>query len=130
MTPLPDEVKEILDKRAIVHVATIAKDGSPQVTPVWVDREGDVILFNTAAGRAKARNLERDPRVTLSFTDPDDPYRPVSIRGSVEITTEGADEHIDVLAKKYMDLDEYPWRNPEEIRLLVRIIPEAIRTGI
>jgi PPOX class probable F420-dependent enzyme len=125
------EVREILDKRTIVHVATLMPDGSPQVTPVWVSVEGDEIVINTAEGRVKPGNLRRDPRVALSATDPDDPYRPLIVRGRVrEITTEGADEHIDALSRKYLDQDPYPYRQPGDVRVKVHIVPERVTHGL
>ncbi len=103
------------------------EDGSPQVTPVWVDYEGDELVINTADGRLKANNLRRDPRVAVSMTDPEDTYDMVTIRGHAsEITEEGADEHIDALAKKYLDADSYPNRRPGEVRLKVKIEPEKV----
>ena len=105
---LSQQAKEILDKKAFAHLATLMPDGSPQVTPVWVDYEGDRVVINTAEGRTKPRNLRNDPRVALSATDPDNPYEAVIIRGRVvEMTNEGADEHIDAMAKKYLDQDKY-----------------------
>jgi PPOX class probable F420-dependent enzyme len=127
MTTLNEHVKELIDKKAFAHVATLMEDGSPQVTPVWVDYEGDELVINTAEGRLKANNLRRDPRVAVSMTDPDDTYDMVTIRGHVsEITEEGADEHIDELAKKYLDEDTYPERREGEVRLKVRIEPEKV----
>ena len=106
------------------------KDGSPQVTPVWVDREGDKVVINSAAGRVKDKNLKRDKRVALSIVDPANPYRMLSIRGEVvEITTEGAEEHIDALAKKYMGVDTYPGP-PEEERVILKIQVEAVSAMI
>ena len=103
------------------------KDGSPQVTPVWVDREGDKVVINSAAGRVKDKNLKRDKRVALSIVDPANPYRMLSIRGEVvEITTEGAEEHIDALAKKYMGVDKYPYRTPTEVRVRYIIQPISV----
>jgi PPOX class probable F420-dependent enzyme len=103
-------------------------DGSPQVTPVWVDYEGDDVVVNTAEGRAKPRNMRNDPRVALSATDPDYPYDAVIIRGQVVgMTREGADEHIDAMAKKYLGRDRYPFRQSGEQRLKVYIRPEVVR---
>ena len=120
LTPL---AKELIDGKNIAFLATIMPDGSPQVTPVWIDREGETILVNTAEGRVKHRNVARDPRVALAITDNQNPYRMVAIKGEVtEITTEGADEHIDKLAKKYLGLEKYPWRAGEK-RIILRIKP-------
>ena len=125
---LPDGAKGLLDAPNFAHVVTLMDDGMPQVTPVWIDREDDTVVFNTAKGRAKHRNLERDNRVALSVHDQDNPYHYVQVRGRVsEITTDGADAHIDAMAKKYLDADEYPFRKPEEERVIVRIDPEAVQ---
>ena len=127
---LTEKAKEMIDKKAFAHVATLMEDGSPQVTPVWVDYEGDELFINTAEGRLKASNLRRDPRLAVSMTNPDDTYDNVTIRGhAAEITEAGADEHIDALAKKYLDEDTYPFRQDGEVRLKVRIEPEKVSSG-
>jgi len=126
---LPEKWKDILSKKAFVHLATRMPDGSPQVTPVWVDIDGGRIVINSARGRVKDRNMRRDPRVGLSVTDPDDPYRALMIRGRVvKITEEGADDHIDKMAKKYLGQDKYPNRRPDEERVLYYIEPERVAT--
>jgi PPOX class probable F420-dependent enzyme len=108
-------------------LATLLPDGSPQLTPLWIDVDGDDLLINTAKGRAKARNIERDKRVAVSVVDPNDPYNTVVVRGSVvDITTEGADAHIDSLAKKYLGVDKYPMRQPGEVRIKARIRTDKI----
>jgi PPOX class probable F420-dependent enzyme len=127
-TRLTEQAKEILSKKAFAHLATLMPDGSPQVTPVWVDYEGDRIIINTAEGRAKPRNMRNDPRVALSATDPDNPYEALIVRGHVsEMTDEGADEHIDAMAKKYLDRDKYPFRQSGERRVKVYIEPEIVK---
>jgi PPOX class probable F420-dependent enzyme len=127
-TRLPDTAKDILSKQTFAHLATLMPDGSPQVTPVWVDYEGDQIVINTAEGRTKPRNLRNDPRVALSATDPDNPYEAVIVRGRVsEMTHEGADEHIDAMAKKYLGKDRYPFRQMGEQRVKVYIEPEVVK---
>jgi PPOX class probable F420-dependent enzyme len=127
---LPDKAKEILEKKALAHVATLNDDGSPQVTPVWIDTENGDVAINSAEGRLKPENLRRDQRVSISVTDPDDDYQPVLIRGRArEITREGADEHINALAKKYLDEDEYPFRQPGEQRVKIVIEPEKVSIG-
>jgi PPOX class probable F420-dependent enzyme len=119
--------RALFSKRAFAHLATLQRDGSPQVTPVWVDTEGPYVRINTARGRVKDRNLRRDRRVALSVQDPDDPYVYAQIRGRVvEETQEGADEHIDALAQKYLGRDRYPFRQPGERRVIYKILPEHV----
>lgn len=114
------------EKKAFCFLATLMPDGSPQVTPVWVDYDGAHILINTAQGRVKDQNMRRDPRVAVAIHDPDDPYRYLQVQGKVvEITEEGADEVIDRLAKKYLDLDAYPHRQPGEVRITYKIQPAS-----
>lgn len=127
MAELPQSHIDILRKKAFAHFATIMPDGTPQVSPVWVDEQDGKILINTAAGRVKDKNVQQNPAVALSITDPDNPYRMLAVRGRVvERTTEGADEHIDKLAKKYMGVDRYPLRQPGEVRVIYRIDPERV----
>jgi len=117
-------VKKLLTDANFAHLATLAKDGSPQVSTVWTDLDGDRILVNTAEGRAKPRNVRRDPRVAISICDPSG-YPSAVIRGRVtEVTNEGADAHIDKMAKKYLGQDKYPFRQPGEARLIIVIEPE------
>lgn len=124
---LPDDIKAILDKKAFAFLATNGKSGMPQVTPVWVEPDNGHVVFNTSEGRVKHQNMLRDPRVGISLVDPDNPYHMVSIQGRVvEITAEGADEHIDALAKKYLGVDEYPNRRDDEVRVIVRVEPESV----
>ena len=119
--------RAIFDKQVFAHVATLGADGSPHVTPVWVLLEGDEIVINTALGRAKARDLAAEPRVAISMTDPDNPYTVIAVRGTVvTFTTDGADEVIDQMAKKYMGVDSYPLRKEGEVRVTVRIRPDRI----
>jgi PPOX class probable F420-dependent enzyme len=120
--------EELLTGKNFAHVATLRADGSPQVTPTWVDVQDGRPVLNTAEGRAWPRNLERDPRITLEVQSMENPYEYVEIRGRVaERTHEGADEHIDQLAKKYLGVDEYPMRQPGEQRLVIRVEPEQVR---
>ena len=104
----PKAIK-LIEEKNFAHFASIMPDGSPHVTPVWVDREGDTILVNTAEGRVKQRNVTRDPRVAISIADQNNPYEKVVIYGLVkEQTVKGADDRIDKLAKKYFGKDTYP----------------------
>ena len=122
---IPEKYRDLFIKRAFASLGTVMPDGRPQVTPVWVDLEGDQVLINSAKGRQKDRNLRRDPRVALAIIDPDNPYRYLEIRGRVsEITEDGADAHIDKMAKKYLGVDKYPYRQPGETRVLYKIQPE------
>lgn len=126
MTTLDDKARKFLEQPYVGTVTTLRQDGSPHSTIVWVDVDDDGLSFNTAAGRAKPRNLERDPRISLLVVDPEDTYKWVSISGTAELTTDGAEGQIDRLAKKYLGQDEYPWRKPEEQRIKVRINPEHV----
>ena len=122
---IPDKYRDLFNKRAFASLGTLMPDGRPQVTPVWVDLDGDYVIFNSAKGRQKDRNVRRDPRVALAIIDPDNPYRYLEIRGRVvEITEEGADANIDKLAKKYLGVDKYPYRQPGETRVIYKIQPE------
>ncbi|HLM84728.1 MAG TPA: PPOX class F420-dependent oxidoreductase [Solirubrobacteraceae bacterium] len=118
--------EELLKAKNFCHVATLREDGSVQVAPVWVDVQDGLPVLNSAEGRAWPRNLERDPRVTLTVQNLENPYEYLEIRGRVaERTHEGADEHIDSLAKKYLGKDEYPFRQPGEQRVIIRVEPEV-----
>jgi len=129
MAGFPDSHKDLLQKKAFAALATVGADGAPQVTPVWFDHDGTHIRFNTARGRVKDKNLRRQPAVALSIQDPDNPYRYVQVRGRVAgVTEEGADAHIDALAKKYLGQDRYPYRQPGEVRVIFRIAPERVQT--
>ncbi len=119
--------RELLEQPNFCHVGSLREDGSPHVVPVWVDTDGTYALLNTAEGRVWANNAERDPRLALTVANRENPYEYVTIRGRVEeITREGADEHIDKLAKKYLGLDEYPLRQPGEQRVIVRVAAERV----
>lgn len=126
---IPDKYRDLFSKRAFASLSTLMPDGSPQVTPVWVDLEGDLVVVNTTKGRQKDKNMRRDPRVALAIIDPENPYRYLEIRGRVaEITEEGADAHIDKMAKKYLGADKYPYRQPSEHRVMFKIRPEHTST--
>ncbi|HKM71357.1 MAG TPA: PPOX class F420-dependent oxidoreductase [Stellaceae bacterium] len=125
MAAIPDKYLDLLQqKKAFANLATLMPDGSPQVTPVWFDYTGGVIRVNTAKGRVKARNLKIGSPVALSIMDPDEPYRYLQIRGRVRrALEEGADAHIDSLAKKYLGKDKYPFRQLGEVRISYEIEP-------
>jgi PPOX class probable F420-dependent enzyme len=119
--------EELLKAKNFCHVATLRSDGSVHGVPVWVDVQDGLPVLNTAEGRVWPRNLERDPRVTLTVQNLENPYEYVEVRGRVsERTHDGADAHIDAMAKKYMDADEYPLRQPGEQRVIIRIEPEKV----
>ncbi len=125
MVSLTDQAKKVIDGKNFANVATLMRDGSPQVTPVWIDRDGELVLFNTAEGRVKHWNLRRDPHVALSIYDQNNPYEHVTIRGRVvEMTNTGADEHIDRLSLKYTGR-KFTHR-PGEKRVIIKIKPERI----
>lgn len=124
---LSDGVKKLFDGANFAHLSTLMPDGSPQTTVVWVDMDGDRIRVNTAEGRVKPRNVRRDPRVAISIVDQSDPYSWAGVRGRVvNITADGADEHIDSLAKKYLGQEKYPLRREGEVRLILVIEPEHV----
>jgi PPOX class probable F420-dependent enzyme len=125
---IPDKYKDLLSgKKAFASLATLMPDGTPQVTPVWFDYDGKNLIVNTARGRQKDLNVRRDPRVALTIIDPENPYRYVEVRGRVtDITQEGATEHIDKMAKKYLDKDKYPFAKPGEVRVLYKVRPEKV----
>ena len=131
MATIPASHADLLkEKKAFANLATLNADGSPQVTPVWVDFDGTHVLVNTAKGRVKAKNLEREKRVALSIADPENPYRYLGIQGRVtEMTESGGDAHIDKMAKKYMGKDTYPFRAPGEVRVIVKISPDKVHTN-
>jgi PPOX class probable F420-dependent enzyme len=122
---IPEKYSDLLKQPTFAHLTTLMPDGSPQVTPVWFDFDGNHVIVNSAKGRVKDRNMRRDPRVAICIMDPKNPYRYLEIRGKVgEITESGADAHIDKQAKRYLNLDKYPYRSPGEVRVLYKIVPE------
>jgi PPOX class probable F420-dependent enzyme len=124
---LPEKYADLFKKKAFANLSTLMQDGSPQVTPVWVDYDGRYVRFNSALGRVKDKNIRRDPRVSLAIQDPENPYRYVEIRGKVvEITQNGADDHINSLSQKYLGNPVYPYRQPGEVRVLYKIEPQKI----
>ncbi len=127
MTQIPESHRDILDKKSFAHVATVDADGEPQVTPVWVDYDGELVWINSAKGRKKDRNLRARPVVAISVQDPDDPYRYLGMQGEiVEITEEGGAAHIDKLSHKYNDKD-YPLP-AGQTRVIYKIRPTRVWT--
>jgi PPOX class probable F420-dependent enzyme len=130
MASIPEKYADLFKKKAFASLATVLPSGQPQVTPVWVDYDGHYVLVNSALGRKKDKNMRSNPNVSLAIMDPDNPYRYVEIRGRVaEITQDGADHHIDKMAKKYLDKDKYPFRQPGEQRVLYKIEPEHVSSN-
>ena len=124
---IDDSTIQLLTGKNFAFVSTLMKDGSPQITPTWIDFDGNTILINTAQGRTKQKNVSRDSRVAVSIVDQNNPYHMVTIRGKVtEQTSKGADEHIDKLAKRYLGVDKYPFRSPTEKRVIIKVAPENV----
>lgn len=124
---ITEPVAKLLEGRNFAFVATLMNDGWPQITPTWVDLENGKILVNTAVGRLKQKNISRDDRIAISVTDQNNPYHMVTVRGRVvEQTTEGADKHIDKLARKYLGVDKYPLHSLNEKRIILKIKPERV----
>ena len=130
MTAIPDKFLDLVTKKkAFAHLATLMPDGSPQVTPVWIDYVNGILRVNTAKGRTKARNMQTGSRVAVAIQDPENPYRYLQVRGRVKhMTEQGADAHIDALAKKYLGQDKYPYRRPGEVRQIYEIEPLHTQT--
>lgn len=127
MIPLPDSVRTVLRDRAYAHVVTRNRDGSPQVTMVWVDVDGDYIVFNTDERRLKARNLRRDPRIVLSIQNPQEPQQYILAYGTVaEITGEGAEAHMDALSPQYLEVSPYPYHRSDDERVLVKVAVDRL----
>ena len=127
---IPEKYSDLFEKQAFGNLGTLMQDGSPQVTPVWVDYDGKFVRFNSAKGRVKDKNVRRDPRVSISLQDPANPYRYLEIRGRVvEITEKGADDHINKLSQKYLGKPVYPYRKPGEVRVTYKIDPEKISSN-
>ncbi len=121
-------IRKFFEEKNFAFLSSLMKDGSPHVTPTWVDIEDDIILINTALGRIKQINISRDPRIALSIIDQDNQYEMVTVRGKVteQITGDVAEKHIDKLARKYINLDKYPRRSKNEQRVILKIKPEKI----
>jgi PPOX class probable F420-dependent enzyme len=127
---IPENFLDLLTtKKPLANIATIMPDGSPQVTPVWFDYTNGKIRINTARGRVKARNLKVGAKVAMAIVDPENPFRYIGIRGPVVLEDEkGADAHIDSLAKKYLNQDKYPFREPGQVRVTYVIEPASVHT--
>jgi PPOX class probable F420-dependent enzyme len=124
---LPDDLKAAIDGPTFAHLTTLDPDGSPQSTAMWITRQGDQIVFNTAQGRRKWRNLNHDPRVAISISSPDEPYRNWSIQGRVvEMRTSDGVAVIDRLAEKYLGEPKYPWLTPGMVRVTMIVDPTRI----
>lgn len=126
MATLTPEQAAFLTSANFAVLATTRSDGSAHASPVWIDYDGSAVVVNTVAGRAKWKHLVRDARATVVVSNPENPYEYVEISGPVELTGEGADEHINAMAKKYLGLDDYPYRVPGEQRVIARLTPERI----
>jgi PPOX class probable F420-dependent enzyme len=124
---IPENYADLFEKQAFGNLGTLMQDGSPQVTPVWVDYDGKYVRFNSAKGRVKDKNIRRDPRVAVTLQDPANPYRYLEVRGRVvEITENGADDHINKLSQKYLGKPVYPFRQPGEVRVIYKIEPQKV----
>ena len=128
MAAIPENFKDLFKKKTFAHVATLMSDGTPHVSPVWCEYDGNHILLNSAKDRVKDKNMRRNKKVALSIQDPENPYRYIGVRGEVvEVTENGADTHIDQLAKKYTG-DVYKKRQPGEVRVTYKIRPDRTFT--
>ena len=127
---IPERLKGLLDGPNFAHLTTLDPDGMPQASAMWIMRDGERIVFNTAEGRRKWRNLQGDPRVAISISDPDEPYVNFSIQGRViEMRTSDGVEVIDALARKYLDVEKYPWLKPEMVRVTIVVEPTRIASN-
>ena len=126
---LSEKARAIFSAKNFATVATLEPDVQPQLSPVWVKLDGDDVLFSTTVGRRKHVNIARDPKVTVCVFDQEDPYSYVEVRGTATMTEEGGRELIDEFAKKYRDLDVYPWDQPDTVRVVVRVTPHKVVEG-
>lgn len=125
MSVIPESHTDILEKLAFANVATIGPDGAPQNNPVWFEWDGEVLRFSQTTGRQKYRNVQKDPRVAISILDPENPYRYLEIRGVVEgIDDDASNAFIDKMTQKYINQESYPWHQPGDHRMVVRVRPE------
>ena len=126
---IPENFRDLFQKRAFGHLGTLMGDGTPHVSPVWFDFDGSHVRVNSARGRVKDKNMRKNSHVALSIQDPENAYRYLGVRGEVvEVTENGADAHIDSLAKKYLGVDKYPKRQPGEVRVIYKIRPDRVWT--
>lgn len=127
---IPENFKDLVTtKLTFAHLGTVMKNGTPQVTPIWFSFDGENILLNSAKGRIKDRNMRARPHVALSILDPENPYRYLQIIGTItDVTEQGGDAHIDALAKKYLGKDSYPWKQPNEVRVIYNVRPDKVQT--
>ena len=124
---LPELAKQLLAGKNFATIATLMPSGAPQASVVWVDVDGDTIIFNTSEGRIKPNNLRRDGRVAIAVHNAENPYQQAMIQGHVtEMVHDGADAHIDAMAKKYMGVDEYPYRQGGEKRVIIKIAADKV----
>lgn len=122
---IPEDYEDLLGTTALIHVATLGPDGEPQSNPVWFDWDGKYVKFSQTKTRQKYRNVSRDPRIALSMVDPENPYRYLEIRGRVERVGEDPNlDFINAMAKKYLGMDEYPYHQPGDERVVVYVRPE------
>lgn len=129
MATIPDDYRDLFERETLAHFATCLPDGAPHVVPVWIDADGDDLLVNTVRGTRKEKNVRGERRVALSLVDPDDPNRFLAVRGEVvEVTEDGAGEHVNALANRYMDVAEYPRLGEESSRVVLRVRPERVTT--
>jgi len=128
LAKLDADARKILDGKNFIFLATINPNGTPQVTPTWVDTDGDYIIINTAVGRVKHKNVGKNPQVALAITEHENPYKLMMIRGRVveQVTGRAAEDHIDKMAKKYTGREKYPNRKPGEHRVLLKIEPHRV----
>jgi len=126
---VPDSHKHLLQTRALLYLATTMKDGSPQVSPLWFSVDDNFILVNSAKGRIKDKNMRRNKKVSVAIVDPENAFLWMGIQGSVlDITEVGADDHVDLLAKKYLDMDSYPNKQEGQIRVIYKIRADKVYT--
>ncbi|KRV51145.1 pyridoxamine 5'-phosphate oxidase [Wenjunlia vitaminophila] len=125
-TALPEALRNLVDEPVFATLATIQPDGSPQVSVVWVKRDGDDVLFSTVEGRRKHLNVARDPRVSVVLVSPSNPYTYFEVRGTVSLSHEGARELIDELARKYLGAERYEADGPDDVRVVARVTPRKV----